>query len=236
MSIFRYFLGCFLAAGLLAGCAGGNRPVGLSPGIELTELDSLPVPESGYVTRVQPGDLLEITVLNSEELSGTYVVDDDGTLDFPLIGRVPVAGDSATTVGKKVASQLEGRFLLNPNISVIPSELSQPTVSVGGEVEKPGSYPARLSRTLLRAVNTAGGLSEFAKSDDVLVLRSVGDVTYIGVYNIEAIQRGNYPDPQIYADDIITVGDSPGRRRLQTILQLVPLLSTSAILVDRIGN
>jgi polysaccharide export outer membrane protein len=85
-------------------------------------------------------------------------------------------------------------------------------------------------------VNTAGGLSEFAKSDDVLVLRSVGDVTYIGVYNIEAIRRGNYPDPQIYADDIITVGDSPGRRRLQTILQLVPLLSTSAILVDRIGN
>lgn len=213
-----------------------DRSVAKAPGIELTDLDGLPPPEGGYVTRVQPGDQLEITVLNSEPLSGTYIVDDNGNLEFPLIGTVPVSGESATGVGEKIAQQLEGRFLRNPSVSVIPAELSQPTVSVGGEVEKPGAYPARLSRTLARAINNAGGLADYAKSDDVLVLRTVGDTTYIGVYNIEAIQRGNYPDPRIYADDVITVGDSPGRRRLDNILQFVPLLTSSAILIDRIGN
>lgn len=236
MSTIRYFLVCLTAAGLLVGCAGKDRSVAMAPGIELTDLDSLPPPDGGYVTRVQPGDQLEITVLNSEPLSGTYIVDDQGNLDFPLVGAINVEGESATGVGEKIAQRLAGRFLRDPSVSVIPAELSQPTVSVGGEVEKPGAYPARLSRTLARTINNAGGLAEYAKTDDVVVMRTVGDTTYIGVYNIEAIQRGNYPDPRIYADDIVTVGDSPARRRLETILQFVPLLTSSAILIDRIGN
>lgn len=226
---------CLAAVGLLTGCAT-DRTVASAPGIELTDLDSLPAPEGGYVTRVQAGDQLEITVLNSESLTGTYIVDDNGNLTFPLIGAVPVTGDSPTRVGQKIAERLAGKYVRSPNVSVIPTELSQPMVSVGGQVEKPGSYPARLSRTLVRAVNNAGGLAEYAKMDDVLILRTVGDTTYIGVYNIKAIQRGNYPDPQVYAGDIITVGDSPGRRRIDNILQFAPLLTSSAILIDRLGN
>jgi len=59
---------------------------------------------------------------------------------------------------------------------------------------------------------------------------------YIGAYNIQAIQRGNYEDPAVYPDDIVVVGDSPNRRRLDSILRFAPLLSTSAILIDRIGS
>jgi len=235
MSIFRNFLLAVAGAGLLAGCAT-DRSAGLAAGIELTDLTALPAPEGGYVARILPGDQLEISVVNSELLSGTYIVDDNGELVFPLIGAVAVAGDSPTRVGEKIAARLAGRYVRDPDVRVVPTDLSQPTVSVGGEVEKPGAYPARHSRTLARAINNAGGLSEYAKSDDVLVLRTVNGQNYIGVYNIEAIQRGNYPDPQIYADDIITVGDSPGRRRLSQILQFMPLLSTTAILIDRVGR
>ena len=53
---------------------------------------------------------------------------------------------------------------------------------------------------------------------------------------IEGIQRGNYPDPMIYPGDIVTVGDSPSRRTLESVLQFIPLLSTSAILIDRTFN
>ena len=228
-------MACLAAVGLLAGCAT-DRTVASAPGIELTDLDSLPAPEGGYVTRVQPGDQLEITVLNSESLTGTYIVDDSGNLTFPLIGAVAVAGDSPTRVGQKIVERLSGRYIRDPNVTVLPTELSQPMVSIGGQVGKPGSYPARLSRTLVRAVNNAGGLAEYARLDDVLIMRTIGTTTYIGVYNIAAIQRGNYPDPQVYAGDIITVGDSPGRRRLDNILQFVPLLTSSAILVDRLGS
>ena len=228
-------MACLAAVGLLAGCAT-DRTVASAPGIELTDLDSLPAPEGGYVTRVQPGDQLEITVLNSESLTGTYIVDDSGNLTFPLIGAVAVAGDSPTRVGQKIVERLSGRYIRDPNVTVLPTELSQPMVSIGGQVGKPGSYPARLSRTLVRAVNNAGGLAEYARLDDVLIMRTIGTTTYIGIYNIAAIQRGNYPDPQVYAGDIITVGDSPGRRRLDNILQFVPLLTSSAIVIDRLGS
>lgn len=226
---------CLAAVGLLAGCAT-DRTVASAPGVELTDLETLPAPEGGHLSRVQPGDQLEITVLNSEPLTGTYIVDDNGDLAFPLIGAVAVAGDSPTRVGQEIAELLGNRYLRNPHVTVIPTELSQPMVSVGGQVEKPGAYPARLSQSLIRAINNAGGAAEYAKMDDVLILRTVGDTTYIGVYNIAAIQRGNYPDPRIYAGDIITVGDSPGRRRLDNILQFVPLLTSSAIVIDRLGN
>jgi len=235
MSTIRNLMICLAAVGLLAGCAT-DRTVAGAPGIELTDLETLPAPEGGYVSRVQPGDQLEVTVMNAESLSGTYIVDDNGNLAFPLIGAVAVAGDSPMRVGEEIAERLAVQYIRNPNVTVIPTELSQPMVSVGGQVTKPGTYPARLSRSLIRAVNNAGGLAEYAKMDDVLILRTVDDTTYIGVYNIEAIQRGNYPDPRIYAGDIITVGDSPGRRRLDNILQFVPLLTASAIMIDRLGS
>jgi len=83
-------------------------------------------------------------------------------------------------------------------------------------------------------VNNAGGLSDYAKSEEVLVSRTVQGQKYIGVYNLTAIERGNYPDPAIYPNDVITVGDSPSKRLLQSVLAFVPLLTTTAILVDRV--
>ncbi len=107
---------------------------------------------------------------------------------------------------------------------------------MGGQVDKPGDYPIDENMTLLRAVNTAGGLGEYAKLEETLVFREVGGQRYIGVYNLEAIQQGNYPDPQLYANDVVMVGDSASKRRLETILQFVPVLSTAVILIDRIGR
>lgn len=85
-------------------------------------------------------------------------------------------------------------------------------------------------------MNQAEGLSEYAEYDDVLITRIVDGQRYIGLYNIEAIQRGNYPDPVLYPNDIVMVGDSPGRRRLDNILQFVPLVTASAIVIDRLGR
>jgi polysaccharide export outer membrane protein len=219
----------------LAGCAK-DRTVAASPEIELTDLQTLPAPTGGYSTVVQPGDRLDIAVLGSQALTGTYYVDETGTIAFPLIGAVPARGKAPSQLARDIAAQLAGRFVLDPEVTVVPSETNVPTVSVGGQVGKPGAYPARSSQTLLRAINNAGGLSEYAKANDVLVLRTVDRQHYIGVFNVEAIQRGNYPDPTIYPDDIITVGDSPARRRLATILSVVPLISSAAILIDRLAQ
>lgn len=219
----------------LSGCAT-DRLYGEAAEIEIAEFDTLPPPgtENLYVIGAQ--EALEIEVVGAERLSGTYLTDGQGRISFPLVGLLNLDGLAPNQAAELIADILRGNYLLDPQVRVIPDEIPPPTVSVGGQVEKPGEYPVLGRQSLMRVVNQAGGLAEYAKLDDVLVLRTVNGQRYIGVFNIQAIQRGNYVDPTVYPNDIIIVGDSPNRRRLDGILQFAPLLSTSAILIDRIGR
>lgn len=216
----------------LSGCAK-DRSFGMAPTIEVASLTELPALPAIQPYTVGGQEQLEIIVTDAERLSGTYLTDAEGYIAFPLVGDLYVAEKTPNQVGRMIADRLRGEYIINPQVRVRPSAIEAPTISIGGEVEQPGTYPAGSSQTLLRAVNNAGGLSDIAKVDDVLVMRTVNDQRYIGVYNIEAIQRGNYADPVIYPGDIVTVGDSVARRNLENILQFIPLLSTSAILLDR---
>lgn len=221
------------AAGLIASCAT-NRSVGLSPDVEVSTLEELPAPRGEISYVIGPQEKLEIEVVGAETLSGTFLTDIDGRLAFPLIGVIALEGKTPSEASLLIADRLRGRYLLDPQVRVIPEEFPIPSISVGGQVKRPGSYPAVGRQTLLRVVNQAEGLTEYAKQDDVLILRTVDNQRYIGVYNIRAIQRGNYPDPQLYPNDIVMVGDSPERRRLDTLLQILPpILTTSAVILTR---
>lgn len=221
------------AAGALVSCAT-DRQVGLAPEVEVSALEELPPPRGEISYVVGPQEKLEIKVVGAETLSGTYLTDIDGQLAFPLIGVVNLEGRSPSEVAVLIADRLRGRYLLDPQVRVIPEQFPVPSISVGGQVKRPGSYPAVGRQTLLRVVNQAEGLTEYAKEDDVLILRTVDNQRYIGVYNIRAIQRGNYDDPQLFPNDIVMVGDSPERRRIDTLLQLLPpVLTTAAILISQ---
>lgn len=214
----------------LAGCAI-DRSIGLSPEVSVTTLEQLPPPKGEISYLIGPQEKLEIEVVGAETLSGTYLTDIDAQLAFPLIGTLALDGKSPSEASKLIADRLRGRYLLDPQVRVIPEDFPVPSVSVGGQVKKPGSYPAVGKQTLLKVVNKAEGLTEYAKEDDVLVLRTVDGKRYIGVFNIRAIQRGNYPDPQIYANDVVMVGDSPERRRLNVMLQVLPPVITTALIL-----
>ncbi len=159
-------------AGLVAGCAV-NRSVGLSPEVTLTALEELPAPRGEISYVIGPQEKLEIEVVGAETLSGTYLTDIDAKLAFPLIGTLDLDGKSPSEASELIANRLRGRYLLDPQVRVIPEDFPVPSFSVGGQVKKPGSYPAVGKQTLLRVVNKAEGLTEFAKQDDVLVLRTV---------------------------------------------------------------
>ncbi|QFI63985.1 polysaccharide export protein [Qipengyuania flava] len=219
----------------ISGCAT-DRAYGEAQNIEVAELEELPAPRLENLYVIGPQEALEIEVVGAERLSGKYLTDGEGRISFPLVGFLDFNGVAPNEAAEMIASLLRGRYLLNPQVRVIPSEIPPSTVSVGGQVNEPGEYPVLGRQSLLRVVNQAGGLAEYAKLDDVLILRTVGGQRYIGVYNIQAIQRANYQDPTVYPNDIIVVGDSPSRRRLDSILRFAPLLSTSAILIDRIGR
>lgn len=225
-----------LALALVLPACSTAQTYGAASQVEVTDLETLPRPESAGVYRIGQQEVLDITVVGSELLSSKFITDENGRIDFPLVGSVNLFGQSPTGASRIIADSLRGQYVLNPQVIVIPEELDDVTFSVGGQVDKPGDYPVDESMTLMRAVNVAGGQGEFAKLDEVLVFRQVGGQRYIGVYNLAAIQQGNYPDPQIFAEDLVMVGDSASKRRLETALQFIPVLSTAVILIDRIGR
>jgi polysaccharide export outer membrane protein len=220
---------------ILSACAT-SAPLGLASGVELTTLNELPENPAATAYQIRPLESLEIAVFGSEILSGTYLSDELGRINFPLIGIVETDGLTPFGVAKLIENRLRGQYVLEPQVTVRPTKLPELTVSVGGEVKKPGTFLSSNSQTLLRAVYNAGGLSDYAKSEEVIISRTVGDLKYIGVYNLTAIERGNYADPALYPNDVISVGDSPSKRFLQAVLAYVPLLSTTAIMIDRVGR
>lgn len=228
--MFLRFLVSVMAMVLLSACAI-DRSIGLAPGIQVTALEELPAPRGEISYVIGPQEKLAIDVVGAPSLTGTFLTDIDGSLAFPLIGTVDLMGKTPREASQKISDRLRGRYLLDPQVRVIPEDYPVPSISVGGQVKRPGDYPAVGRQTLMRAVNQAEGLTDYARVDDVLVFRTVDGQRYIGAYNLAAIRRGNYPDPMLYANDVVVVGDSPERRRLETILRLLPGLTTAAVLL-----
>ncbi|MDF1835913.1 MAG: polysaccharide biosynthesis/export family protein, partial [Alteraurantiacibacter sp. bin_em_oilr2.035] len=188
MKIMRFLPLAASVAMLGAGCTT-DRSYGAAPSIAVTELAELPEPAVARWIETQPLDRLQIDVPQDPNLGGIYLVDSNGMINFPLLGLIEVSGLAPGDIAERLIAGLEGRFLVNPVVRVVPLELDPPTVSIGGEVENPSSYPVRKASTLLRLVNLAGGASEFAQLNDVLIFRTVDGQQFIGAYNLAAIAR-----------------------------------------------
>lgn len=104
-------------------------------------------------------------------------------------------------------------------------------MTIDGQVVEPGLYPVTNQMTLMRAIASAKGLSEFARQDDVVILRTVNDKKMAGLYNMGAIRRGAYDDPPVYANDVIVVGDSPQRRLFRDFVSLTPIIAAPLIAI-----
>lgn len=229
---------------LCAACAG-NQPLGNRPGgaagtdqVVVTDASNLPPPERADLIAqnrpylIGPFDKLTIDVFGIEELSEKEVqTDAGGRISFPLAGIVEAAGKTPGELEEILEERLRGRFVRDPQVTVNLKETVSQVVTVDGEVKEPGLYPVIGKMTLMRAVATAKGASEFAKLDDVVVFRTVGGQKMAALYNLKAIRRGYYQDPEIFANDVVVVGDSKARRIFKDALQLVPLLTTPIIVL-----
>ncbi len=238
---------CAATAALLAGCVKSAPPVASVPGTPITALSVLPPPEASDVIRstrlafIGPFTELRIEVFGVPDLQRDIMTDGEGNFSFPLVGTVAAAGKTPLALADQIRSQLVGKYIRDPQVTVnfkAPTSASalafqSMAVSVDGEVKRSGSYPVAGRMTLMRAVALAGGLTEFAKLDDVVVFRNVGTKQYVGIYNIGAIRRGNYADPEIFPNDVVIVGDSPQRRMFKDILAATPALLSPLILLAR---
>jgi polysaccharide export outer membrane protein len=75
------------------------------------------------------------------------------------------------------------------------------------------------------------GVVEFARTEDIVILRTVNGRKMAGLYNISAIRNGAYDDPAVYANDVIVVGDSPQRRLFRDFVSLSPILAAPLLAI-----
>lgn len=228
------------AAAILAGCSYGpdGGRVGETGQVQVVASDALPAPTAAdtvgtprlYV--LGPNDVLIIDVFGIPELTNREIaVDGAGRISLPLAGSIEVTGTTPQELASHITERLREHYVRDPLVSVNVKQAVSQFVTVDGQVKLPGNYPVIGNMTLMRAVASASGLGEFPKQDDVVVFRSVSGQSYAGVYNIAAIRRGNYPDPQIYANDIVIVGDSTKLRRLNTLERVLPAIVAPVIYI-----
>jgi polysaccharide export outer membrane protein len=118
---------------------------------------------------VGPNDVLTITVFNQPQLSGKFAVESDGTLAFPLLGRVGVGGLSIRAVEDEMRRRLAAGYVKDPHVSVTMEEFRSQQIFVMGEVRQPGSLKFTGSMTLIEALARAGSTTERAGPEAVIV-------------------------------------------------------------------
>jgi polysaccharide export outer membrane protein len=232
----------FVAMALLAGCEGPAH-VGGAPGLHVINASALPAPTAADLTAldrpylVGPFDRLTIDVFGIDELSQRDVqVDASGRISFPLAGTIEVAGKPPSEIEKLLRDRLAERYVRDPQVTVNLKETVSQVVTVEGEVKKPGLYPVIGRITLLRAIALAEGTTEFTKLNQIVIFRTVHGQQFAALYSLKQIREGAYEDPEIYANDVVVVGESQARRTFKDLIQIIPLVTTPLIVaLDRFG-
>jgi polysaccharide export outer membrane protein len=162
----KFFLVALLGPSLLAmsGCAQDRAP----------PLTAAAAAQTAEAYRLGLSDKVRINVFGQRELSGEYQVTGAGTVSMPLIGDVPAVGLTAKELEARLTERYSDGYLKEPSIVVEVYDFRP--YYVLGEVEKPGSYPAREGVTLLGAIATAGGYTYRANKSRVFLQRA-GDRT-----------------------------------------------------------
>lgn len=222
---------------LLGACA--SPKVALSPDLKVQQGGDLPSPtradfaagERPYL--VGPFDKLRIDVFGVDQLQNKeYQIDASGRLSFPFAGTIEAGGRTPQEISEELASRLRGKVIRDPQVTVNLIETVSQLVTVEGAVNKPGRYPAIGEMTLLRTIAVAQGTTDIARTEAVLIFRTVNGQRYVAAYNLKAIRLGNYPDPQVYANDVVVVGDSSARKIFHDLSPL--LISPLVVLLQRL--
>jgi polysaccharide biosynthesis/export protein len=157
-------------------------------GAERPEIAPLERPSS---FRIGPEDVLQISVWKNDALTRTVPVRPDGMISLPLLNDVRAAGLTPMELRDALTRRL-APFVPLPEVSVIVAEVRSCTVSVIGEVAKPGRYDLKGAVTVIDALALAGGFKEFASRSHIVVLRSEGGNTSRLAFDYDQVKSGGH--------------------------------------------
>ena len=189
----------------------------------------------------QSGSEITAGESTAQQLMG-YVVDEEGFIDFPVIGKIKVSGMNRWELQDKIKNEISGRNLLKD--MVVTVEFMNLCVAVLGEVNTPGRYAIERDRTtILDVLSQAGDLTIYGNRTNVMVMRKEGDTQRI--YSLDLTSGSNiYSSPAYYVqqNDVVYVEPNSVRARQSTVngnnvrstafwISLASLLTSVAILV-----
>lgn len=167
--------------------------------------ESRPLP--GPASTLGPGDLVEVRVFQEPDHSGVWRVSPEGTIDYPLCGKVALVGRTSSTAADALRECLS-RFLRRPQVSVLIREYNSKKIFVFGEVQKPGTFPYEGEMSIIQAITLAGGFTKLASQNNTNVTRLVdGQERKIRV-PVEDIGVGREKNFLLQPGDIVFVPES----------------------------
>ncbi len=145
------------------------------------------ITDSAYV--IGPEDALDISVWKDETLKAATLVRPDGGISFPLAGDFIVAGKTVAQVREELIRRLE-KYIPEPVVTVSVVRVSSLRIYVLGRVNKPGDFQVGRNIDVLQALSIAGGMTPFAKEDDIRIIRKVKGESISIPFEYSRIRKG----------------------------------------------
>ncbi len=177
--------------------------VSLTLGAEPRPGDSEPEPPLNNDYRIGVGDLLNIQVWKEADLTRSVPVRPDGKISFPLLDDIQAEGLTPLEL-KSVLTEKLKQYLSEPRVTVMVEEINSYKVYVMGEVVTPGALVLKSKTTLLQAISLAGGFTQYAKRNEITVLRRTGKRDERILVDYGKILSGKNPEQNL----ILEAGDT----------------------------
>lgn len=145
---------------------------------------------------IGPEDVLDINVWKEPEMTRIVPVRPDGKISLPLINDVQAAGSTPQQLANTVTEKLK-KFLTDPQVTVIVTQINSQRVFVVGEVLRAGAFPLIPGMTVLQALSSAGGFTTFADVKKIHIMRLVNGKHVELPFNYREVLKGDNPDQNI---------------------------------------
>jgi protein involved in polysaccharide export with SLBB domain len=163
----------------------------------------LSVPED----RIGLDDTFDVRVYGETELCGTFRVATDGTVDYPLVGRIQVAGLRTGEIQKLLVDKLKDRILKDPQVVVTVKDRNSQKISVLGQVGRPGQVAYYPNMTIVDAIASAGGFTGIAAKNSVNLRREVNGKIESHIYPVADISEGRSQNINVLPGDVLVVDE-----------------------------
>jgi polysaccharide export outer membrane protein len=120
--------------------------------------------------KIGPQDMLRVDVWKEPDISRIVPVRPDGKITLPLVNDVQAAGLTTTQLAAKIAEGLK-KYITSPQVTVGVTEINSRRIFVNGEVARAGAFPLLPNMTVLQALSSAGGFTQFAREKKIYILR-----------------------------------------------------------------